>query len=100
MPEPLAWRTTVQKPGAVNDIRLPLLDRLEQLEIIPRVEFEIGILNQDDPATGLAESATHRGPFAAILRLKEDADVIHAEPVSGRWENHPAALASTLGQFA
>lgn len=100
MPEPLVRRPTAQKPGAVNDLCPPLLDRLQQFEIILRVEFEVGILDEDDPASRLAESSAHRGPLAAILRLKEDPDVIRAEPITGRRKNHSIAPAALLIQLA
>jgi len=98
MSQRFALRTPAMKPGAVNDSRPPPLDRLQQLEIILRIEFEVGVLDEDDPASRLAESASRCRPLASIFRLKEDADVLRAQPISGRRKNHSAALAPLLGQ--
>ncbi len=100
MPQRLFLRTPPKEPGAVNDIRSPPLDRLQQLEIILWVEFQVSVLDENYPALRLAESTARRSPFAAIFRLKENADVLRAQPISGRRKNHSAALAALLIQHA
>ena len=51
------------------DVRAPFRDRIEKRGVILGVVFEVGVLNQNHFAPGLADAAAERSAFALILIL-------------------------------
>src|SRR6185312_3519690 len=60
------------KPAPVHDIGFLTKYRVQQLPIILRVIFQIGILNQHDIAGGKFEAVAKGGAFTLIDRFVDD----------------------------
>ena len=54
------------EPRAEDDVGLILDDRLDELGILRRVVFEVGVLDDDDLAGGVAEPGAERGALSLV----------------------------------
>src|SRR5437867_389539 len=60
---------------AVDDIGSPIEDGRQQLEILPRIVFQVGVLNEaDGPACG-RNSGPYGSSLASVLAVVEDANI-------------------------
>src|SRR5579872_6620410 len=62
------------KAVAENRVRVPAEDGVEQHRVVGRVVFQVGILHQNDVATGLGEAGAQRRPLAAVAVVKVQLD--------------------------
>ena len=53
----------------VHHIGFAVRNRVEQKMILLRIVFEIGVLNNDNVASGGAEAGAQRGPLSLIFRM-------------------------------
>ena len=58
----------VQKTRSVDDVRLTGDNRLKQIIVLIRVEFEVGVLNQNHIALRVMQPKPNRRAFAEIDR--------------------------------
>ena len=72
------------EPRAEDDVGLALDDRLDELGILRGVVLEVGVLDDDDLAGGMAEPGAERGPFALVLLVEDDRQVAVARRRSSR----------------
>src|SRR5208337_1278023 len=70
-----AMRSTAEKTGTIDDVRLAGFQRAEQPGIVLGVVFEVGILDDDVVASRLLNSAAERSSLAQIAGLKEEANL-------------------------
>src|SRR5262249_49795470 len=59
------------EPRAVDDVRVVLDDRLDELGILGRVVLEVGVLDDDDLAGGLAEPGAQRGALSLVAVVED-----------------------------
>ena len=82
MPEIVDALRATQKTRAIHDVGAPFENRCEQLLIIPRIIFEIGVLHQDDVAARLCKTPAQGCTFPAIPILKQEADFLQSKSSS------------------
>ena len=70
-----------QKTRTEDHIGAAIKDRLEELAVITRIVFEVGVLNKNDVAGDFSESAAQRSAFPLILCLKQDPQVAEVDEV-------------------
>src|SRR6266481_4947523 len=75
MPKVVHALRAAQKSGAIDDVGFSFQDWFEEFAVVPGVVLEIGILHQDDIASGRLKTAAQRGSLTAVLGLKEEADI-------------------------
>ncbi len=84
---------TPDKARPVHHVGLPIQDRREQFWILPRIIFQIGVLDQDDISPGLRNAGEKRRPLALIPGLKQDFAV---SPIRLLREDFPRAVCRTV----
>ena len=78
MPEEQDAVRASEESRPVNHICLSTFDGLDKLVEVVRVVFEVGVLNDHDPAPRLLEAAAEGGAFALVPFLKENPDIVSA----------------------
>ena len=63
------------EPRAVDDVGLALDDRLDELRVLRGVVLEVGVLDDDDLAGGVAEPGAQGRPLALVLLVEDDRQV-------------------------
>ena len=67
-----AVRSAAEKARAINHIGLALDQRIEQVGIIGRIVFQIGVLNQYIVSRGFLYPAPKRRTLSHIFRLQQN----------------------------
>ena len=75
MNERAILRCPIEKPRAINHVRLAGDDRLHEGQDISRVVLKIGVLNHDHVSRDAAEPRSQGAAFALVLRLEDDMHV-------------------------
>lgn len=94
-----------EKPRSVDDVGAVTLDRIDQLAVLLRIVFEVGVLDDDDPPARELEPAADCGALAAVRRLEVNRDVLDGEAMAGlregrRRETGRDAAGDLLEQFS
>ena len=63
------------EPRSEHHLGMSVEDRLDQLRILFRVVFEVGILDENDVPAGFLDAATDRGAFSLVDRLENVPDL-------------------------
>src|SRR5487761_132980 len=79
MPEEVNALRAAQKPRSVHNIGAAVQDRFNQLGVLSRVIFKIGVLDQENIATGLGETAPQGSAFPLIAFLKQEMHIAQAQ---------------------
>src|SRR5262245_33280952 len=66
-----ASRAPHQETRTVDDIGVAFKNRLDDVNDLRRIVFEVGVLNDDDLASAFLESLLERGAFAAVFLMKD-----------------------------
>ncbi len=61
--------------AAIDHRRAPFQQRLQQLDVVARVIFEVGVLNDNDVARGVFKAGAQGGALAAILLVKDNLQI-------------------------
>ena len=61
-----------EEAGSIDNIGLTFQYRPQQVVVIPRVVFEIRVLDEQDPPPRFREATAKRRSLAAVLRLEQD----------------------------
>ena len=64
------------EPRSVDDVGLALQDGRWSAGIVLRVVFEVGVLDDDDLAGGVAEAGANRGSLAGVSLVEDDRDAV------------------------
>ena len=77
MPEEQHAVRAAREPRAIDHVRAVIEDRSQQVWIIRRIVFEVGILNENDVARGVFESRAEGRTLAAVDGMRNDFDPAH-----------------------
>ena len=70
-----------KKAGAEDHVGAAIEKRFEELAVVAWIVFEVGVLNEDNVAGNLSESATKSGTLALIAILEKDAQIAESDGV-------------------
>ena len=62
-----------EKSRPKNDIGFVIEDRLHELGVLPRIVFEVCVLNNDHFSGGRGDAGTNRGALSLVYLVKYDA---------------------------
>src|SRR5262249_20478382 len=82
MPEVVDALGTAQKARAEDDVGATVDQRFEQLVVVARIVFEVGVLHQNDVARQFSEAAAQCGAFALIHLLEKNAQIAQLDRVA------------------
>ena len=67
---------TAEEARPVDDVGASLANQLDELRILLRRVFEVGVLNHDEVARRFGEAAAQRGALALIALLKDQPESV------------------------
>jgi len=74
-------RLAARKPGAIDHISFAFRDRSDQLRVLCRVVFQVGILDDYDVPGDMSKASAQSGAFTPVLRMIENANLTPGTPL-------------------
>src|SRR5882724_2443986 len=81
MPEIVDALRAAEETGAEDYIGAAIEDGFEELAVVARIIFEVGVLDEDDVSGDFGEATAEGCTFALILHLEKDAEVAEGDGV-------------------
>src|SRR5258706_13731604 len=81
MPEIVDALRAAEETGAEDYIGAAIEDGFEELAVVARIIFEVGVLDEDDVSGDFGKATAEGCTFALILHLEKDAEVAEGDGV-------------------